>query len=164
MGDIGKEFFLSRSFTGPDPYLGTHGIPVPSHIHVLEYKTFRQGQGPEFRDFLLGKVKTGERKPRSLLRDTNWPRKTTDTARGITCGRNTARICELISSRDHATESTFFDHTEYPKRAQDPPEYSGLIHHRTQKAPGKSPGDIQTETISSKGRCSHGKAHLIRRA
>jgi hypothetical protein len=69
MPDIGKEFFLSRSFTGPDPYMGTQGIPVPSKLHVLEYKTFRPGQGPEFRDFLLGKVTTGERKPRPLPRE-----------------------------------------------------------------------------------------------
>lgn len=68
MPDIGKEFFLSRSLTGPDPYMGTHGILVPSKLHMLEYKTFRPGQGPEFRDFLLGKVKTGEHQPRPLPR------------------------------------------------------------------------------------------------
>jgi len=69
MGDIGKEFFLSRNLVGKEPYMGSHSIRLPSRLHVLEHKTFKAGQGPEFRDFLLGKVKTGEKKPRPLPRE-----------------------------------------------------------------------------------------------
>ena len=66
MPDIGKEFFLARGFIGSNPYMGTHGIRVPTQLHDLEDRTFRPGQGPEFRDFLRGKMNTGERKPRPL--------------------------------------------------------------------------------------------------
>ncbi|MDX9785943.1 MAG: hypothetical protein RBT11_04170 [Desulfobacterales bacterium] len=97
MGDIGKEFFLSRSFTGPAPYMGTHGIPVPSRLHVLEHKTFRKGQGPEFRDFLLGKIKTGERKPRALPRQVaNKVARWVNTYRKRQEGRGTAYILQIM--------------------------------------------------------------------
>lgn len=69
MGDIGKEFFLARNFTGSDPYMGTHGIPVPTKPHELVVRTFEPGQGSEFRDFLRGKMYTGEPKPRPLPGD-----------------------------------------------------------------------------------------------
>lgn len=66
MGDTGKEFLLARNPVGAAPCMGTRGIQVSTRLHDLEDRTFRPGQGPEFRDFLRGKMNTGERKPRAL--------------------------------------------------------------------------------------------------
>lgn len=69
MAKIGREFFLARKFKAPDPYVSANFIPVPTQYHELECVEFEPGEGPRFKEFLTGKMNTGESKPRALPKD-----------------------------------------------------------------------------------------------
>ena len=62
-----KAFFIRRNLIGDDPYGSKHKLKLdPRPPFALAYRTFRQGQGADFRDFLRQPLKSGERQPRQL--------------------------------------------------------------------------------------------------